>query len=64
MDTLYLKEEFVIFVISLTDTSKYAIIRTENGYVIDRILPDILTFKECSNVALFSPDFVILNGIR
>ena len=30
--------------------SKYDIIRTENGYVIDSFIPEILTFKECSKL--------------
>ena len=36
-----LKEEFANFFIGLSDAHKYDIIRTENGDVIDRFLPEI-----------------------
>ena len=40
--------EFANFSIGLYDTLKYDITWTENKKLIDRFLPEILTFKECS----------------
>ena len=42
-----LKGEFANFFIGCSDASKYDIIWTEDGDVIDRFLPEILSFKEC-----------------
>ena len=42
------KESSSIFLIGPFDASKYDIIWTENKNLTDRLLPQILTFKECS----------------
>ena len=71
MDT-HFKERVHQFFIGLSDAPKYDIIRTENGEVIDSFIPpEILKFKEGSkrvqhvfDIAFFSPENVILRGIR
>jgi len=48
IENFYLKGELTNFFICSSDAPKYDIIWTENEFSIDRFLPEIFTFKECS----------------